>query len=92
MEMYLKVSTFICVNQQAVIRLRKCIYGLLHAPATFRKHIDAVLRGIDFTPTVSDPRMYVKLCGDGTKVYIAVHVVDFGIAASNKTLMKEAIA
>ena len=79
-------------DMPAVIRLRKCLYGLPHAPATFRKHSDAVLRSLDFTPTVSDPRLYVKLNGDGTKVYIAVHVDDFGIAASNKTLMKEAIA
>ena len=56
------------------------------------KHSDAVLRGLEFTPTLSDPRIYVKLNGDGTKLYIAVHVDDFGIAASNKTLMKEAIA
>ena len=76
----------------AEIRLRKCLYGLPHAPSTFRKHSDAVLRSLDFTPTVSDPRLYVKLNGDGTKVYIAVHVDDFGIAASNKSLMKEAIA
>ena len=79
-------------DMPAVIRLRKCLYGLPHAPATFRKHSDAVLRSLNFTPTVSDPRLYVKLNGDGTKVYIAVHVDDFGIAANNKTLMKEAIA
>ena len=31
----------------------------------------------------------VKINSDGTKVYVAVHVDDFGIAASNKTLMAE---
>ena len=34
----------------------------------------------------------VKLNVDGTKVYIAVHVNDFGIAAGNKSFMKEAAA
>ena len=79
----------ICLS---VIRLRKCLYGLPHAPATFRKHSDAALRSLGYTPTISDPRMYVKIYVDGTEVYIAVHVDDFGIAASNKSLMKEVVA
>ena len=76
----------------AVIRLQKCIYGLPHVPATFRAHSDASLRSFGFTPTVSDPRLYVRLLEDGTKAYIAVHVDDFGIAASNIALKEEAIA
>ena len=79
-------------DMPAVIRLLKCLYGLPHAPATFRKHSDAVLRSLHYAPTVSDSRHYVKINVDDTKVYIAVHVDDFGIAASNKSLMKEAIA
>ena len=78
-------------DMPAVIRLRKCLYGLPHAPATFRKHSDAALRSLGYTPTISDPRLYVKINVDGTKVYIAVHVDDFGIAASNKSLMKEVV-
>ena len=76
----------------AVIRLRKCLYGLPHAPATFRAHSDEVLRSRGYTPTVSDPRIYVRLNDDGTKVYVAVHVDDFGIAASNIALKLEAMA
>ena len=34
----------------------------------------------------------MKLNVDGIKVYIAVHVDDFGIAASNKSLMKQVLA
>ena len=78
-------------DMPAVIRLRKCLYGLPHAPATFRKHSDAALRSLGFTPTSSDPRLYVRLHSDGSKAYIAVHVDDFGIAASNKTLMAEIV-
>ena len=70
------------VNMPAVIRLQKCIYGLSHAPATFRAHSDASLRSFSFTPTASDPRLYVRLLEDGIKAYIAVHVDDFGIAVS----------
>ena len=75
-------------DMPAVIRLRKCIYGLPHAPATFRNHSDATLRGFGFIPTVSDPRLYVRMLADGTKAYVAVHVDDFGIAASTPALKK----
>ena len=69
------------------MRVRKCICGLPHAPATFRKQSDALLRSLGFTPTVSDPRLYVKINSDGTKVYVVVLVDDFGIAANNKTVL-----
>ena len=96
--MCLRISTYMRrpagltdTEMPALIRLRKCLYGLPHAPATFRKHSDAALRSLGFIPTVSDPRLYVRLHADGTKVYIAVHVDDFGIAASNTALMKEVV-
>ena len=79
-------------DMPAIIRLQKCIYGLPHAPATFRQHSDATLRSFGFTPTVSDPRLYVRLLADGTKVYVAVHVDDFGIAASTSELKEETMA
>ena len=79
-------------DMPAIIRLQKCIYGLPHAPATFRQHSDATLRSFGFTPTVSDPRLYVRLLADGTKVYVAVHVDDFGIAASTPELKEETMA
>ena len=68
------------------------LIGLPHAPVTFRAHSDEVLRSRGYTPTVSDPRIYVRLNDDGTKVYVAVHVDDFGIAASNTALKLEAMA
>ena len=75
----------------AIIRLRKRLYGLPHAPATSRKHSDAALRSRGYTPTVSDPRLYVKINFDGTKVYSAVQVDDLGIAASTKALVKKIV-
>ena len=38
---------------------------------------------------MSDPRLYVCLLDDGTKAYVAVHVDDFGIAASTTALEEE---
>ena len=76
-------------NMPAVIRLLKCIYGLPHAPATFRNHSDSTLRSLGFTPTLSDPHLYVRLFAEGKKVYVVVHVDDFGIAACNTALKRE---
>ena len=70
-------------------QLLKCIYGLLHAPTTFHKPSDTFLRSFGFAPTVSDPRLYVRLLEDGSKAYEAVHVVDFGIGASPPALNAE---
>ena len=79
-------------NMPTVIRLRKCSYGLPHAPATFREHIDTSPRSFGFTPIVSDPRLYLRLLAEGTKAYVAVHVDDVGIAASTPELNAETMA
>ena len=79
-------------DMPAIIRLQKCIYGLPHAPATFRNHSDVTLRSFGFIPTVSDPRLYVRMLANGTKAYVAVHVDDFGIAASTTALKEETMA
>ena len=59
------------------------------ASAKFREHSDKTLKNMGFTPTISDPRLYVKFYPDGTKAYISVHVDDLGIADSNKQLINE---
>ena len=79
-------------DMPAIIRLHKCIYGMAHAPATFRAHSDGVLRSMGLAPTISDPRLYVRIYDDGTKVYVAVHVDDFGIAASTVAQKTETMA
>ena len=50
------------------------------------------MQSLSFTPTVSDPCLYDRLNGDGTKVYIIGHVDDLGTAANNKALTKEVVA
>ena len=79
-------------DRPAVIRLRKCIFGLPHAPATFRAHSDATLRSYGFTPKISDPRLYGSLPVDDTEAYVVVHEYDFGIAASMPALMTKTVA
>ena len=68
--------------------IEKCIYELPHAPTAFRKHSDAILRSFGFSPTVSEPRLYVRMLADGTKASVTVHVDGFGIAASTPALKR----
>ena len=70
-----------------IVQLDKCIYGLPKASARFREHSDATLRGVGFTPLVSDPCVYKRIA-NGTTVFAAVHVDDIGLIGSSK----EAIA
>ena len=72
------------LDMPPVIRLLKCQYGQAHVPATVCRHSDEILRSQGFKPTVSDPRLYVQIYDGGTKVYVAVHVDDFGITARTK--------
>ena len=58
----------------AVIRLRKSRYGLPLVPATFCAHSDTTLCSYRFTPTVTDPRLHVRLLDDGTKAHVGVLV------------------
>ena len=78
-------------DMPAIIWLQKCIYGLPHAPAKFRKHSDVTLRSYGFSLTVSDPQFYVRMLDDSTKAYVDVHVDDFGIAVSNRAQKEETI-
>ena len=45
-----------------------------------------------FTPTVSDPRLYVCLLADDAKVFLAVHVDNFGVAAVSTALKEKTMA
>eukprot|EP00607_Mallomonas_marina_P008932 CAMPEP_0182421592 /NCGR_PEP_ID=MMETSP1167-20130531/6995_1 /TAXON_ID=2988 /ORGANISM="Mallomonas Sp, Strain CCMP3275" /LENGTH=545 /DNA_ID=CAMNT_0024598843 /DNA_START=210 /DNA_END=1847 /DNA_ORIENTATION=+ len=67
-----------------IVRLRKCLYGLPMAPAAFRKHSDEALKGMGFTPTVSDPNVYIRQDIDRSYSYILVHVDDFLIVTPDE--------
>mmetsp|Transcript_9724 Transcript_9724/g.9805 ORF Transcript_9724/g.9805 Transcript_9724/m.9805 type:complete len:420 (+) Transcript_9724:643-1902(+) len=64
-------------HMPAIVRLKKCIYGLPMAPAAFRQHSDQALQGMGFKPTVSDPNVYVRIVSKNVYSYILVHVDDF---------------
>jgi hypothetical protein len=70
-----------------IVRLRKYLYGLPMASAKFRTHSHKSLLSLGFTALSSDTCMYVRNYTDGGKVLIAVHVDDFGIAASSASLL-----
>lgn len=71
-----------------IVELNKAIYGLPAASAYFRDHSDNVLKGIGFTPTVSDPCVYIRRTGDEYIIAI-VHVDDFGFAATSDELIDD---
>jgi hypothetical protein len=66
------------LHMPEIVELDKCLYGLPQASNRFREHSDTFLRGIGFTPTISDPCVYV-LHQDGGKVYALIHVDDIGL-------------
>ena len=43
-----------------LVRLLKSIYGLPMAHANFMEHGDKTLKNMGISPTISDPRIYVK--------------------------------
>ena len=53
-------------NMPAVIRLRKCLYGLPDAPATLRTYNDTTLRSYGSVPTMSDLRRPMSSCMSAT--------------------------
>ena len=61
----------------------------LWLPLSLGSIVIILQKSIGFTPTVSDPRIYVKFYSDGTRAYISVPVDDLGITASNMKRVNE---
>jgi hypothetical protein len=76
------------LHMPEIVELDKCLYGLPQASNRFREHSDTVLRGIGFTPTISDPCVYV-MHRDGGKVYALIHVDDIGLIGSTVDLLTQ---
>ena len=72
-----------------VVQLNRYLYGLPEATKKFRQHSDHTLRGLAFTPIISDSCVYVKKASDGALVYVAAHVDDFGIMAPTQAHIEE---
>lgn len=62
-------------EENQVMHLLKCLYGLKQSPRQWNLYIDAVLKGLGFRRLKSDVGVYVK--GEGERsVYIALYVDD----------------
>ena len=65
----------------AVVRLRKCLYGLPAASRYFNEHLSKTLLAQNFKRLISDPQMYIKWVGS-KKIIASTHVDDLLVAAS----------
>ena len=74
------------VDMPEIVELDKCLYGLPQASNRFREHSDNVLRQLGFTPTISDPCVYV-MYKDGGRVYALIHVDDIGLIGTTLELL-----
>ena len=68
----------------AIMRLRKCIYGLPQASRYFNDHLSATLLSDGFKRLISDPQIYIKQMGD-KKLICSTHVDDLLCAATKHT-------
>ena len=73
-------------HEGKVLRLNKSLYGLKQAPHDWNKAVDAHLRSMQFTPTVTEPCLYVGQF-EGKTCYICLYVDDMLIATPNRSLM-----
>jgi hypothetical protein len=76
------------LDMPEIVELDKCIYGLPQASNRFREHSDGVLRKLGFTPTISDPCVYV-MYKNGGRVYALIHVDDIGLIGTTVQLLTE---
>lgn len=72
-------------DMPAIVRLKKCVYGLPQASAYFRAHSDATLRAFGAVPTPEVDCVYTFDAPDGARVYICAHVDDFGLISKSQS-------
>jgi hypothetical protein len=75
-------------HMPALVRLRKCIYGLKQAANAWRKHLHDSLVSLGFHACVSDSCVYIKVLSDGSIIQLATHVDDVLIIASSQSLIQ----
>lgn len=66
----------------AVVRLNKCLYGLVQSPREFFLHFSGVLTKIGFDQSKYDPCLWLKVKNGTLVAAIAIFVDDCSIAAS----------
>ncbi|KAH9141602.1 hypothetical protein AeRB84_009111 [Aphanomyces euteiches] len=73
-----------CQTGSRFLKLKKSLYGLKQSPRCWNSLLDKTLRSFGFTPTPSDPCIYVLHNGDA---YIVVYVDDLILCASSLGLV-----
>ena len=73
-------------HMPAIVRLKKCIYGMPQASAYFHEHSDKVLRSFNCNPIPEDYCLY-KLEINGEIAFVLKHVDDFGIMSKHQHLI-----
>ena len=73
-------------HMPAIVKLKKCIYGMKQASAYFHSHSDAVLKSFGCVPTPEDDCCYT-LEYMGKKAIINKHVDDFGIMSTSREIL-----
>ena len=75
-------------DEEKVMKLLKCLYGLKQTPRQWNIFIDTVLKRMGFVRLKSDVGIYVKGEGDGA-VYLALYVDDLFLVGREIRRIKE---
>lgn len=82
-EIYMKQPPGYTENNNKVLRLKKCIYGLKQAARVWNKTLNEVLINIGFSQTETDKCLYVLNNGNHI-CYLLIHVDDCLFASNNE--------
>jgi len=74
-------------HMPAIVKIKKCLYGMPQASAYFHAHSDAVLRSFGCVPTPEDDCCYT-LHYRGQFAIINKHVDDFGLMSKSKMILE----
>jgi hypothetical protein len=86
-EIYLRLPEQSTINEvlpefatKDVVRLNKCLYGLVQSPRYFYMHFSEVLKKLQLTQSAMDPCLWLKFDGNTIIAAIAIFVDDCAIS------------
>ena len=79
-------------GEEEILELRKAIYGLKQASASFWEAISSHLKSIGFVPTVGDPCLMKRVEPDGGMVLVCLYVDDVTYAVSRSDMADRFLA
>jgi hypothetical protein len=71
-------------GEEAIMELKRAVYGLKQASASFYNAMDSHLKSKGFTPTLGDPCLYRRVGADGKVILACLYVDDllYGVVDS----------